>query len=256
MKDKVYHIYTSGEYILNNPTLHVEDTPWKVEKIIPAVDTFMQDSLLKDIRLLDVGGGAGLLLKRISEYLKEKEINVRKNAFDLSEEMLRMQKDNNPDMVACLEGNIEKTSFKEREIDLVLMIDVLEHVLDPVAALKELNRISKYVIFKVPMENNLLYNSLNILKRGGQRRDFFQRVGHVHYYNFREFEKQISSFVGEILYRNFTNDYKYMLSENYHRRLNMRDRVVCTIGNITYLVSPYLFSLLFPNSVVCLVKCK
>ncbi len=72
MKD---NIYTTGEYIRKNPTLDVEDTPWKLTKVIPLVDEFLRDSSLKEVTLLDVGGGAGLILKEISTYLKKMNIS-------------------------------------------------------------------------------------------------------------------------------------------------------------------------------------
>ncbi|GAI48024.1 unnamed protein product, partial [marine sediment metagenome] len=36
------------------------------------------------------------------------------------------------------------------------MVDVLEHIPNPTAALKELRRISQYIIFKVPLEDCLI----------------------------------------------------------------------------------------------------
>ena len=50
------NIYTTNEYIKKNPTLHEEDSPWKVEKIIPLVDIFLDENDKKEITLLDVGG--------------------------------------------------------------------------------------------------------------------------------------------------------------------------------------------------------
>ncbi len=250
------NIYTSGEYIRNNPTLDVEDTPWKLTKVIPLVDEFLRDSSLKEIKLLDVGGGAGLILKEISTYLKKMNISVKKNALDLSKEMLQIQKENNPDISTIFEGSIEKTSFANKEIDLVFMIDVLEHVPDAVKALKELSRISKYVIFKVPMENNVYYNILNIVKRGGVRKDIFEKVGHIHFYRFRELEKQIEDYAGNIINCRFTNEFEYMLSKDYHRKLNVKEKIVFPLGSFVFTVSPFLCSLLFPCAVVCLVKCR
>lgn len=51
------NIYTSDEYIRKNPTLDVEDTPWKLTKVIPLVDEFLTDSSLKGVNILDVGYG-------------------------------------------------------------------------------------------------------------------------------------------------------------------------------------------------------
>jgi SAM-dependent methyltransferase len=250
------NIYTSGEYLQNNPTLDVEDTPWKLEKILPALDNFVKDSIVKDITLLDVGGGAGLILKGVSDYLRERNINVKKYSLDLSKEMLQIQKENNPDMITLLEGGIEKTSFRDKGIDLVLMVDVLEHVSDPVAALKELNRISKYVIFKVPLEDNLYYNMLNFIKRGGLRRYIINKVGHINSYNFAKLRDEIIGYTGQILCYSFMNVFAFYLSRDYHKQLLARERILYSFGKLTFNLSPQLCSCFFPDSVVILVKCR
>ena len=67
------NIYTSGEYIRNNPTLDVEDTPWKLRKLIPLIDKFIIIFSQHEVKLLDVGGGAGLLLKEISNLPEKNE---------------------------------------------------------------------------------------------------------------------------------------------------------------------------------------
>ena len=161
------NMYASGEYIRRNPTLDVEDTQWKLTKTFPFIDKWLREIPSTRVKVLDVRGGAGLFLKGVSGYLTAKNIRVEQYALDLSRKMLEIQKRNNPDIKEIFEGSIEKTSFEDKEIDLVLMIDVIEHVPDAVAALKELRRISKYAIFKVPLENNLYYNVLNLIKKGG-----------------------------------------------------------------------------------------
>lgn len=256
MNDEIYSIYTSGKYIRENPTLDIEDSPWKLRLLKPALERLLQETGAKELRILDVGGGGGLILKGVAEFLGEKKIRTVKYALDLSEEMLEIQRQNNPEMAAGIRCGIEKTPFGSKEMDLVLMIDVLEHIPDPAAALEELRRIANYVIFKVPMENNLFYNTLNILKRGGLRRDIFQKVGHVQSYNSGILKAQIRRYAGEILYFRFSNEFGNMLSAGYHRKLTMKEKVVFTIANAVYSVSPLLCSRLFPDSAVSLIKCR
>ncbi len=136
------------------------------------------------------------------------------------------------------------------------MIDVLEHVPDAVKSLKELSRISKYVIFKVPLENNLYYNFLNLIKIGGLRRDITEKVGHINFYNFKELKKQIATHTGEILRYYFTNMFEYYLSKDYHRRTDVKEKILYTFGKFTFAISPGLCSRLFSDFIVCLVKCK
>jgi ubiquinone/menaquinone biosynthesis C-methylase UbiE len=250
------NMYSTGEYIRKNPTLDAEDTTWKITKIIPLVDEFTNQFSEAKVKILDVGGGAGLFLKGISDYLSSKNIRVEQYALDLSMEMLRIQKENNPDIKTFFEGSIEKTSFDGKEIDLVLMIDVIEHVPDAVQALKELSRISKYAIFKVPLENNLYYNFLNLIKTGGLRRYITEKVGHINFYNFKELKKQIATHTGEIIRYYFTNVFEYYLSKEYHKRIVAKEKILYTLGKLAFTISPGLCSHLFNDFVVCLVKCK
>jgi SAM-dependent methyltransferase len=249
------NIYASGEYIRNNPTLDVEDVPWKLSKIIPLANAFADQCCSTKVKILDVGGGAGLLLKGISDFLGTKKMHVEKYALDLSREMLEMQKKNNADIVLLIENSIENTSFRDKEFDLVLMVDVLEHVPDVASALRELRRIAKYVIYKVPIENNLYYNGLNLLKRGGLRRDILQKVGHVNFFSCRTIEKQMRS-TGVIVACNFTNVFEFLLSAGYHRGTTMKEKVVFTTAKYIFRLSPRLCSFLFPDSIACLVQCS
>ena len=249
------NMYSSGTYIRNNPTLDAEDMPWKISKILPIVDIFLRQTSATKVKILDVGGGAGLYLKEISDHLRAKKIAADKYALDLSGEMLRIQRENNPDMKGIVECSIEQTPFKDKEFDLVLVIDVLEHIPNVAAALKEIRRISGHVIYKVPLENNLYYNILNIMKRGGLRRDIFQKVGHVHFFSPGKLKKQLSC-TGEMVCCNYTNVFEWCLSEDYHRGTNWKEKMVFTLANYVFKISPGLCSRLFPDSIACLVQCR
>lgn len=248
------NIYTSGEYISRNPTLDVEDTPWKLSKIIPLAEVFAARHNSAKVKILDVGGGAGMVLKGLSDFLATRELEVEKYALDLSREMLEIQKRNNPDIVLLSQESIESTSFKDKEFDLVLMVDVLEHIPDLSAALKELRRIAKYVIYKVPIENNLYYNILNLIKLGGLRRDIFQQVGHVHFFSYGMVMQQLRS-TGEIVRCDFSNVFEFQLSAGYHRGTNIKEKVVFTAAKYIFELSPRFCSSLFPDSIACLVQC-
>lgn len=206
------NLYTSNEYISKNPSLHIEDSPWKISKILPLIDMIMSKENKRLINLLDVGGGAGLILKEVSSYIKNKyNISVNKYTLDLSPAMLKIQKQNNPDMIKLLNEDIKKTSLKDKEIDITLMIDVLEHVPNPEDCLKEIHRISNFVIFKVPLENNLQDNLINFLTKGKHRENNIKNIGHINIYNSRNLKEQIIKNHFKILYFVYTNvkEYKY-----------------------------------------------
>jgi SAM-dependent methyltransferase len=249
------NIYTTNEYIKKNPTLHEEDSPWKIEKIIPLVDIFLDKNEKREINLLDVGGGAGLILKEISEYIRKKGISVRKYSLDLSPGMLKIQKKNNSDIIKLLNEDIKKTSLKNKEIDLTLMIDVIEHVPNPEEALKELKRISKYVIFKVPLEDNLFLNTLNFITLGRKRKRLIKNIGHINIYNFTKLKKQMEINNFKIIKSNYTNVFNYYKNSDYYKnKLDFRDKFINFFGNVSFNVSQRLTSKVFNDFVTMIVK--
>ena len=140
-------IYNDDSYIRNNPTLHSEDSKFKFKNIL----SFLRSIDVKNdkIRILDVGGGAGLLGKMVMEYFIKKNIKVTFHSLDLSEEMLKIQKKNNPKIQKLINLPIEEC--RESNYDLILMIDVIEHIPGKNSAANKLNKLSRYIIYNIPI---------------------------------------------------------------------------------------------------------
>lgn len=259
-RESISEFYKTDEYLRKHPSLHQEDSPWKVTKIIPMVDLFIKNHVFgkNEINILDVGGGAGLILKSISSYIEDRYgIKVNKFALDLSPGMLKIQKENNPDIKRLLNEDITKVSVKDKEMDLVLMVDVIEHVLEPVKALKELGRISKFIIFKVPLEDNAYLNISNFLSRGERRADYAKTSGHINIYNLNKLKKQIEVNAGTIVDYYFTDVSSYYLNPAYHKeRISLLGRLHYLVASLTYKLSPKLCSYIFADFVILLVKAK
>ncbi|MFC1907380.1 class I SAM-dependent methyltransferase [Chloroflexota bacterium] len=149
------------------------------------------------MNVLDVGGGAGLILNAVSTYIEESySIRVSKFALDLSPGMLKVQKKRNPDLRRALNEGIRKTSLGNKEIDLILMIDLLEHVPNPAEAPEEVKRISNFVISKVPLDDNLLLRTWNFMKRGKSRKHAIETIGHMDIYSFSKLKYQTETHTG------------------------------------------------------------
>jgi SAM-dependent methyltransferase len=252
------NLYQTDEYIAKNPSIHEEDSPWKVSRIIPLVDKCIRDINKDRINLLDVGGGAGLILRGISHYIQDEYgITVNKFALDLSPSMLEIQKRNNPDLKLALNEDIRETSLPDKEIDLTLMIDVLEHVPNPAKALKEINRTSKFAIFKVPLERNLFLRARNFVTGGRAKQHLIETKGHINTYGFRDLKREIENHIGEVVEFCFANvsDY-YLSSEHYRKRTPIRYRLMYLVASRMFRLSPRLCSLIFFDFVLILVKCS
>ena len=198
----ILSFYTSDEYVSKSDLDTSSDggphIRWKVDQVLPAVFSAVELLKKKKISLLDIGGGTGLALKLISSALSDNHsVSVSKYAADLSPAFLEMQINNNPDIVRALNEDVRHTSLEDKQIDISIMIDVLEHVPNPEEALVELSRISRFTVFKQPLEDNLLLNTYNLLTRDRQKRKGIETVGHINFYNFSSFKKSIESCGGK-----------------------------------------------------------
>jgi SAM-dependent methyltransferase len=250
------NLYTSDEYIKKNPSLHEEDSMWKVEKIVPLVLIFSELIDKEQINLLDVGGGAGVILSEISSWIENNlGLHVVKYALDLSPGMLRISKHKNPS-AKTLNEDIRNTTLSQKEIDLTLLIDVLEHIPNPAKALEEVKRISRYIILKVPLDGSLIGSIWNFIKRGEPRRQGIEKVGHINIYKYSSLKKQIEEYAGSILREYFTNVFEYRLSSpDYREKLSKKGRILAHMGLYTYKISPRLSAFLYNDFVMLLVKC-
>jgi len=257
IEEYIRKLYLEDGYLKKIPTLHEYDSPWKLSKIIPLVDELLHKFERKEVNILDVGGGAGLILKWISKYIENNyNIIVNKFILDLSPEILEIQKKRNPDLKKALNENVFNTSLSNKEIDLTLMIDVLEHIPNPQIALNELRRISNFVILKVPLEDNLYYRIWNFLKKGEKRQLSIENSGHINFYNFYELKNQIGSHLGAIVNFYFTNVFEFLKrSPYYNRNMNFKDKLINLISLNMFKVSPKLTSSLFHDFVMILCKC-
>lgn len=250
------NLYITDEYIIKHPLLHAEDSASKVGKISPLLDRFVryfkQNFKAKQLDILDVGGGAGLILSTIArEIERNHNVKVNKFAIDLSPRALEIQKKMNPDLKKALNEDICKTSLKTKEMDLTLMIDVLEHIPNPVQALEEVKRISKFALMRVPLEDNLLYNVWNTMTGGKLRQHLIETFGHVNVYNYCKLIHQIEKHMGQILSFCFTNVFQSSPS----KVRDLKNKVINLVASYSFRLSPELSSLIFRDFVMILVKC-
>ena len=251
------NLYTTNEYITKNPSLHEEDSPWKVKKIIPLIDRFIKIINKDQINLLDVGGGAGIILSDISNYIEKYNIRVNKYALDLSPGMLEIQKKRNPDLKKALNEDICATSLINKAVDLTLLIDLIEHVPNPEKALKEVSRISDYAILKVPLDGYLIGKILNFVTHGGFMRQGVQKYGHINIYTYGRLRNQIKNNIGQILDCYFTNVHEYYLHSQYYKEQKNIKRTLLAVGGYpTFMCSPRLAAFIFNDFAMFLVKCN
>lgn len=129
--------------------------------------------------ILEVGAGEGEVAVRIRERFPEASLTI----LDLPDEELGAQW-RGLDLAGTF-GSVEHLPFADGTFDLVLGIEMLEHVPDPDRALQELRRVcSGRAVFSVPREP--LWRALN-MARAKYLRDLGNTPGHIQHWSTRSF---------------------------------------------------------------------
>lgn len=105
-------------------------------------------------KALEVGCGAGSTLV----YLKTSGLVRYAAGFDINSEQLEIAKKNGVDFVSTIDPLDIKYEFVKDDFDIILLLDVLEHMIDPWTALKNITRHLTHngrVILSIPNVQNL-----------------------------------------------------------------------------------------------------
>lgn len=162
-------IYTKqdGKYLQNNPTWHVEDSPWKARQIIKALDRNSFE--IKSV--VEVGCGAGEILNQLYQSMPE-DINF--TGYDISIDAIQIAESRKKERLDFKYANFLET---KTDYDLLLMMDVFEHVDDYLGFLRKCREKSKYTIFHIPLDIDVLGVLRNVPIKTRKA------VGHLHYFS-------------------------------------------------------------------------
>ena len=167
--NKTEKIYTQekGEYLKNNPTWHIEDSPWKARQIYQ----ILSQNSLNPKSIVEVGCGAGEILNQLYSLLPS---NIRFTGYDISSDAINFAKKRTNDR---LKFELEDFLKVEKEFDLSLLVDVFEHVDDYLGFLRAFRNKSKYSIFHIPLDINVQGTLRNLQIKARNR------LGHLHYFS-------------------------------------------------------------------------
>lgn len=165
MADKTYSEENS-DYLKNNPSWHVEDSPWKAKQILK----MLNKNPIKPKSIVEVGCGFGEILNQLHHKL---EGDVQFTGFDISIDAIN---EANKRKKERLDFKCEDFTKTESRYDLLLMIDVFEHVDDYIGFIKSCKEKSKYAIFHIPLDIDVLGVLRNVPIKTREA------VGHLHYY--------------------------------------------------------------------------
>ena len=160
-------MYTNAEYLERNPGWHGEDAPWKADEI----HAFLADADLRPASVADVGCGTGLVLAHMAERMPA---DVSFTGYEPSPQAFAMCERLQGDRMRFLPITIEEE--QGAAYDLVLCVDVIEHIPDVFGFLRALRPLGRHTVFHIPLDL-----SVHSVLRGALMEARTQ-VGYLHYF--------------------------------------------------------------------------
>ncbi len=159
--------YTDGQYFEQHPTWDVEDSPWKAAKILG----ILEQHALRPRSVVEVGCGAGEILAQMQRALPPETTFL---GTDISPQAIALAEARHNDRLNFALAEFPTTGVP---FDLVLAIDVFEHVDDPLGFLRALVSCGRHFVFHIPLDL-----SVQSVWRGTPIMDRRRDVGHINYY--------------------------------------------------------------------------
>lgn len=160
-------IYINGDYLSKNPLWHADESPWKVQEILRV----LKRNHLNPRTICEVGCGAGenlhLLQKNLDQDCVFQGYEISPQAFEMCK-----SKENERLHFHLADFTQERDGFH----DLILVMDVVEHLEDYHTFLRNIHPKSRYKIIQLPLD--LSVRSVLL----GQVGQFRQQFGHLHYF--------------------------------------------------------------------------
>src|SRR5271157_5562323 len=168
MKVLEQNIYADGTYLEKNPSWHVEESPFKAGQIL----RMLEKNRLQPKTIAEVGCGAGEVLMLLQEQM---DTVCRFWGYEVSPQALELCKGRaNPRLQFKLaDVSREEGAFFE----MILVLDVIEHVEDYFGFLRGIRPKSDLKIFHFPLDLSVQA----VLRKRGllTRRELY---GHIQYF--------------------------------------------------------------------------
>jgi len=164
--------YLDGSYLFENPDWDREDSPWKASMIF----SILSKNNIHPKTICDVGCGTGdVLISLIKNYPFTNMIG-----YDISPQLpkywVKHKKDNHEKAIEFYLGDFHE--MNQSIFDVLLLLDVFEHIRDPYSFLEKSKYFAPFFIFHIPLDLSVI----SVLRKNPL---IFARkkVGHLNFYS-------------------------------------------------------------------------
>ena len=157
-------MYNDGRYLSRHPGWHENDSVWKASQVL----SLLSERDFRPTSIVDIGCGTGGVLEVIAGALN----GTRLVGYDLSAQAIAMVE--RSDRVELKVGTPHDVN---EHYDLLLSLDVFEHVEDYLGFLRSLQPIADWFVFHIPLDI-----SAQSVVRERPLLTARSSVGHLHYF--------------------------------------------------------------------------
>lgn len=159
--------YTSGDYLAHNPSWDIEDSPWKAAQVL----RMLRAQGLSPRNIVEVGCGAGGVLAALRTSFPQSSLV----GYEIAPDAARFWEAHRESRIRYVSGDF--LASNEDQFDLLLLLDVLEHVPNPFEFLEGLHGRATHYVFHIPLD----LSAVSVL-RGKPLLHVRHQVGHIHYF--------------------------------------------------------------------------
>ncbi len=161
--------YEHGEYLEKVPDWHASDAPWKAGHVLD----MMRRHRLEPRTVVDVGCGAGAILSELQAQLPAE---TSFTGYDISKQAIELCRPKENARLRFHRGDFLRES--EDEFDLLLCLDVFEHVANYLDFLSALRTRARKLIFHVPLDLSVQ----SVAQTSRHMLYMRRRYGHLHFF--------------------------------------------------------------------------
>ena len=171
------------KYTARNPAIRFLTERW-VARLEGVLDRVAADASTGSKRALEVGCGEGVIAQKLHRRWDEVV------GLDLPDASLRAEWRSRPGP-RYLHADAHALPFDDDQFDVVVAVEVLEHLPDPARGLRELARVSsRHLVVSVPREP--IFRTCNLLA-GRYVKDLGNTPGHLNHWSKASFIRFVSS---------------------------------------------------------------